>query len=160
MAAQRTGADWAKRAYEGTAVAYDDFTAHYEDEAWLAGLLAILARHGLHGSRLLDVGCGTGKSFMPMLSRGWKVTGCDISPSMLELAREKAGKAVRLETADMLTLPKFGKFDLVWALDDTINYLLSKDELRQALLGMRGNLAQAGLLLFDVNTLLAYRTFF
>jgi SAM-dependent methyltransferase len=142
------------------AVAYDDFTAHHEDEAWIADLLVALERRGLHGNRLLDVGCGTGKSFVPMLPRGWEVTGCDISPSMLALAREKAGEAVRLETADMLALPKFGEFDLVWALDDTVNYLLSSEELRLALTGMRENLAPHGLLLFDVNTLLAYRTFF
>lgn len=159
-AAPKTGAEWAKCAYEGTAVAYDDFTAHHEDEAWLADLLVLLKHHGLRGNRLLDVGCGTGKSFVPMLPLGWEVTGCDISPSMLELAREKAGEAARLEIADMLTLPKFGEFDLVWALDDTINYLLSTEELRQALAGMRQNLGRAGLLLFDVNTLLAYRTFF
>ncbi len=142
------------------AASYDDFTAHHEDEAWIADLLVALGDHGLSGNRLLDVGCGTGKSFVPMLSRGWEVTGCDISPSMLALAREKAGEAVRLETADMLALPKFGEFDLVWTLDDTANYLLSGEELRLALAGMRENLAPNGLLLFDVNTLLAYRTFF
>jgi SAM-dependent methyltransferase len=140
--------------------AYDDFTAHHQDEAWIADLLAALKCHGLQGNRLLDVGCGTGKSFVPMLPRGWEVTGCDISPSMLELAREKGGEAVRLEVADMLALPKFGEFDLVWALDDTLNYLLGAEELLRALTGMRENLVPSGLLLFDLNTLLAYRTFF
>jgi SAM-dependent methyltransferase len=142
------------------AVAYDDFTAHHEDEEWIADLLVALKRHGLSGNRLLDVGCGTGKSFVSMLPRGWEVTGCDISPAMLEIAREKAGEAVRLEVADVLALPKFGEFDLVWALDDTLNYLLGADELQQGLTGMRENLAPNGLLLFDLNTLLAYRTFF
>jgi SAM-dependent methyltransferase len=139
---------------------YDDFTAHHDYEGWIVDLLKVLERHGLRGRRLLDVGCGTGKSFMPMLPRGWEVTGCDISPAMLGLAREKAGEAVRLEVADMLELPRFGEFDLVWALDDAINYLLSPDELERALAAMRANLAPTGLLLFDVNELLAYRTFF
>lgn len=159
-AAPKTGAEWARNAYEGTAVAYDDFTAHHKDEEWIADLLAALKDHGLDGSRLLDVGCGTGKSFLPMLPRGWAITACDISPSMLERAREKASEAVRLEVADMLALPKFGSFDLVWALDDTINYLLSTEELERTLARMRENLARTGLLLFDVNTLRAYRTFF
>jgi SAM-dependent methyltransferase len=159
-AAPKTGAEWARRAYEGMAIAYDDFTAHHEDEEWIADLLVALNGHGLQGNRLLDVGCGTGKSFVPMLPRDWEVTGCDISPSMLELAREKASETVRLEVADVLALPKFGEFDLVWALDDTLNYLLSKEELRLALAGMRENLTPTGLLLFDLNTLLAYRTFF
>jgi SAM-dependent methyltransferase len=139
---------------------YDDFTAHHDYEGWLADLLEVLEQHGLRGQRLLDVGCGTGKSFMPMLPRGWEVTGCDISAAMLDLARKKAGEAVRLEVADMLELPRFGEFDLVWALDDAINYLLSPEELECALAGMRANLAPTGLLLFDANALLAYRTFF
>jgi SAM-dependent methyltransferase len=160
MLEARTGGEWARRAYEGTAPVYDDFTAHHNDDAWLADLLVALKPHGLQGHRLLDVGCGTGKSFVPMLARGWEITGCDISPSMLEVAREKAGDAVHLEVADMLALPKFGDFDLAWALDDTINYLLSAEELARALAGMRENLAPSGLLLFDVNTLLVYRTFF
>src|SRR6188472_1430141 len=155
-----TGGEWAERTYEAMAPVYDDFTAHHDYEGWLADLLEVLNRHGLAGKRLLDVGCGTGKSFMPMLPRGWEVTGCDISSAMLELAREKAGATVRLEVADMLELPRFGEFDLIWALDDAINYLLSPEELERALAGMRANLAPRGLLLFDVNELLAYRTFF
>src|SRR5262249_13250195 len=120
-----TGAEWAERAYEAMAPVYDDFTAHHDYEGWLTDLLAALERRGLKGRCLLDVACGTGKSFMPMLPRGWQVTGCDISPAMLALAVEKVGDAVRLEIADMLDLPSFGEFDLVWALDDAINYLLS-----------------------------------
>lgn len=155
-----TGGEWAQRTYEAMAPVYDDFTGHYESEAWIADLIEVLEGLGLTGKRLLDVGCGTGTSFLPMLKRGWKATGCDISPAMLELAREKAGDAVQLAVADMLDLPEFGEFDLVWALDDAINYLLSPAELRQALTGMRANLAPTGMLLFDVNELQAYRTFF
>jgi SAM-dependent methyltransferase len=155
-----TGGDWAQRTYEAMAPVYDDFTGHYESEEWIADLVKVLEQHGLQGKRLLDVGCGTGTSFLPMLAQGWEVTACDISPAMLELAREKAGEAVQLAIADMLELPRFGEFDLVWALDDAVNYLLSAEELERALAGMRGNLAPTGLLLFDVNELQAYRTFF
>jgi SAM-dependent methyltransferase len=159
-AAVQQGGRWAEQAYEAIAPVYDDFTAHHNHEAWLANVLPSLSRHGLSGKRLLDVGCGTGKSFLPMLARGWEITACDISPSMLELARAKAGDAVRLSVADMRRLPVLGEFDLVWALDDAVNYLLSGEELRQALQGMRANLAPGGLLTFDVNTLHAYRSFF
>jgi len=152
--------DWAERTYEAYAPVYDVFTAHYDYDGWLADLIVVLERYGLRGRRLLDVACGTGKSFLPMLGRAWRVTGCDISASMLDRARAKVGEEVRLLRADMRDLPKLGEFDLVWALDDAINYLLSAEELEQALTGMRENLAAGGLLLFDVNTLLAYRTFF
>lgn len=154
------GPQWAEIAYEAIAPVYDDFTSHYDYELWLASLLPQLERHGLSGRRLLDVGCGTGKSFLPMQERGWEVTACDISASMVEIAREKAGEAARLSVADMRELPAFGEFDLVWSLDDAVNYLLSVEELERALVGMRRNLAPGGLLMFDVNTLESYRSFF
>lgn len=155
-----SGSQLAAQAYEAIAPVYDDFTAHHDYQLWLGNLLPKARLHGLRGRRLLDVGCGTGKSFLPMLERGWEVTACDISPSMLALARAKTSGAVPLSVADMRKLPKFGEFDLVWALDDAVNYLLSAEELGDALRGMRANLAPGGLLMFDLNTLQSYRTFF
>jgi len=160
VSAVQSGSQWAEQAYEAIAPVYDDFTAHHDYELWMGNLLPKAYRHGLRGRRLLDVGCGTGKSFLPMLKRGWEVTACDISPSMLGLARAKAGDAAWLSVADMRKLPEFGEFDLVWALDDAVNYLLSGEELGEALSGMKANLAPDGLLMFDVNSLQAYRTFF
>jgi SAM-dependent methyltransferase len=152
---------WAEIAYEAIAPVYDDFTAHHDYELWLGNLLPKAEGHGLGGGgRLLDVGCGTGKSFIPMLERGWSVSACDISPAMVEIARAKVGAEAEVSVADMRRLPVFGEFDLVWALDDAVNYLLSGVELEQALSGMRRNLAAGGLVMFDVNTIHAYRTFF
>jgi len=151
---------WAEIAYEAIAPAYDDFTAHHNYDLWLGALMPKLEKHGIQGKRLLDVGCGTGKSFLPMLEQGWEVTACDISPAMVALAREKVGDRVELFVADMRELPVYGEFDVVFCLDDAVNYLLSIEELEQALAGMRSNLGPGGLLLFDVNTLETYRTFF
>lgn len=151
---------WAEIAYDAFAPVYDDFTAHHDYELWLGNLLPKLERHGLAGRRLLDVGCGTGKSFLPMLERGWQVSACDISAAMVELARAKVGDRVELSVADMRELPSFGEFDLVWCLDDAVNYLLDGEELERSLRGMQRNLAADGLLMFDLNTISAYRTFF
>jgi len=123
-------------------------------------MLRLGAAHGLRDGTALDVGCGTGKGFMPLLELGWQVTGADISPSMAELARAKAGPEVQIEVADMRELPAYGSFDLVLCLDDAINYLHSAAELGQALRGMAANLAPEGVLIFDSNTLTTYRTFF
>ena len=160
MARGSTDAGSAKFAYEALAAAYDDFTHGYQNDRWTGRLLDKAKELGLAGNRLLDVGCGTGKSFLPMLDRGWEVTACDVSPSMLELARAKVGEGPTLLVADMRDLPVFGEFDLVWALDDVMNYLLSNEELEAALSGMARNLTEKGILAFDLNTLLTYRTFF
>lgn len=147
-------------AYETCAVAYDDLTAHHDFGLWLSSLMPELRRHGLRGRRLLDIACGTGNSFMEMLAGDWEVTGCDISPAMIALARGKANGRARLLVADMRRLPTLGEFDLVWALTDPLNYLLDSDELAMAFEGMRRNLAPGGLVAFDLNTLRMYRTEF
>ncbi len=150
----------ARLTYEHVAPFYDAFTAHHDYERWLPRLVNAAEARGLRGRRLLDVGCGTGKSFLPLLRRGWEVTGCDLSSSMLARAGAKANGRVRLEVADMRSLPRFGRFDLVWCIDDAVNYMLDVDELVRCLCGLRGNLAPGGLVLFDLNTLRTYRTFY
>lgn len=152
--------DHAIDAYERTAPVYDELTAHHDYELWLGNLLAELERHGLAGDRLLDVACGTGKSFLPMLRRGWEVSAVDASAAMVSLAREKAGDAATLAVRDMRRLPRLGAFDLVWCLDDAVNYLLTPSELAAALGGFARNLRPGGLCLFDVNTMAMYESFF
>lgn len=147
-----------EHAYDRLAPVYDLLTGHYRHDPWLAAVERLAREHGLRGRRLLDVACGTGRSFLPMLERGYSVTACDASAGMLARARTCAGECARLHLADMRALPRLGCFDLITCLDDAVNHLLTEDELVAALGGMRDNLAEDGLLVFDVNTLAAYRT--
>lgn len=160
MAEEGRGGTWAEVAYEAIAPVYDDFTAHHDYGLWFGQLMPKVEAHGLRGDRLLDVACGTGKSFLPMIEKGWKVTACDISERMVARAGTKVGSEVELSVQDMRRLPVLGSFDLVFCLDDAINYLLSQGELEAALTHIAANMEPHALLLFDVNTLRTYRTFF
>lgn len=42
------------------------------------------------GEPALDVGCGTGRLLLPWLRAGLDVDGCDVSPDMIQLCRERA----------------------------------------------------------------------
>lgn len=44
----------------------------------------------LHGARVLDIGCGTGRFSIECAKRGASVTGIDFAPSMVEFSREVA----------------------------------------------------------------------
>jgi SAM-dependent methyltransferase len=147
--------------YKALAPIYDQLTAENNYEMWLGDvLLPELERHGLRQGAALDVGCGTGRAFEPLLDRGWKVRGSDLSAEMLDQARRKFGDAVQLDQADLRDLPAFGEFDLVLALNDVVNYLLEDGDLVKAFAGIRANLAPGGLLVFDANTLGLFRDAF
>jgi SAM-dependent methyltransferase len=150
----------ARETFEAFAPYYDEATAHHRYDEWTRTLEGLARAAGLSGRRLLDVGCGTGKSFLPFLERGYEVRACDLSPAMAALAAEKAAGRARVEVHDVRSLPTLGAFDLVCCLDDVVNYLDSEQELVDAFTSVRRNLAPGGVVVFDANTLWAYRTFF
>ena len=149
----------AEEAYARLAPFYDELTREHDYDTWTAHLEAAARWAGLTGARLLDAACGTGKSFMPFLRRGYVVTAFDLSPEMTELARAKAPHA-DVFTADLRTLGRIGEFDLITCLDDSLNYLTGNSDLDLALRALAGNLAPGGVLVFDLNTLSTYRTTF
>jgi len=152
--------DESELTYDLMARYYDGFTGHHDYDSWLDSLLPALQARGLAGRRLLDAGCGTGKSSIPMLDRGWEVTACDQSEQMLERLRTKAGDRIRIERRDLRTMPVLGEFDLILCLGDVLNYCAAAGRINSALDGLARNLAPGGLLLFDLNTVATYRTFY
>jgi SAM-dependent methyltransferase len=150
----------ARETFSSCAPFYDSLTAHHNYEDVADMVEDMLGRHGHPGRRMLDVACGTGKSFLPLARRGYDVTACDISPEMLEHARGKANSATQLVVADMRALPRLGAFDLVTCMDEPINYLLETEEVERTFASVADNLRPGGLFLFDLNTLRAFRTSF
>ena len=98
------------------------WAANYAPGGPLAGRLADLSAavgwYARTGSRVLDLGCGTGELARALAAAGLQVTGCDISPQMLlRAARDRDGCAgwVRLEP-DWRRLPfASAAFDVVVA---------------------------------------------
>src|SRR5436309_1151821 len=123
----------ALEAYDALAAHYDLLTARYDHARWWQALDERLRRYGWTGGRVLDVGCGTGRSLVPLLADGVEAVGCDLSAAMLRQARRRLGSRVPLHQADMRMLPDLGRFDLVLCLDDGINYLLTETDLHAAM---------------------------
>lgn len=47
----------------------------------------------VRGKTVVDLGCGTAENIVPLLDRGARVTGIDISPDLIELARQRMRNA-------------------------------------------------------------------
>lgn len=149
-----------KEAYDLLSTHYDELTEHHLYEEWFERLIPALEKEGLTGDRLLDLGCGTGKSTLPLLERGWHATAVDLSEGMLRQLERKAGDRVEILEADIADLTVLGEFDLVLSLGEAMNYCAAEGGFHGALDGVARNLAPTGLALFDLNTLHSYDTFF
>jgi len=80
----------------------------------------------LHGQRLLDAGCGTGALAIEAARRGAEVVAIDLSPTLVNLARERAPTdlgqgTIDFRSGDMLD-GSLGEFDHVVAMDSIIHY--------------------------------------
>lgn len=158
-------------AYDCYAPVYDACNAQNDYEMWLGeALLPELEKHGLSPGSALDLGCGTGRAFEPLLKRGWSLVGCDVSSGMLDIARRNFGSRVDLFNIDVRSLPTrrawpdgraSAGFDLVLMLNDVLNYLIEDGDLEKVFARVRSNLKDpSGLFIFDADTLALFQAAF
>jgi SAM-dependent methyltransferase len=107
------------------------------------------------GSRVLEIGCGTGRVLRALLETGAQVTGVDISAEMLDLARTKLADSpdsgqLRLLNHDFSSLPLYEIFDHIFVTFYTFNYLLTADEQLSFLRNVRKSLVPHGTVLLDL----------
>lgn len=101
------------------------------------------------GAKVLELGCGDGKTLAMLVSAGFKVTGIDISPSAITLARKKVGETkARLVVGDACSLPfRAGEFNVVVAVH--VFDHLTTTERKKAAAECKRVLKKNGLLLFQ-----------
>ncbi len=100
--------------------------------------------------QILDLGCGSGRHANEMSSRGYSVTGLDLSPTLLELAKQKSTDASnRFVMADMRRLPFCRVFDVVVSFFTTFGYFDSDAENIKTLLSIESVLRPGGVFMQD-----------
>ncbi|MBN1857006.1 MAG: class I SAM-dependent methyltransferase [Dehalococcoidia bacterium] len=107
-------------------------------------------------ARVLDLCCGTGQLAGELSERGYRVVGLDGSRQMLHYARKNA-PGVHLLQADARCFGLRSAFDVVLCTFDSLNHILSVDELEDVFRCVRASMRPGGLFLFDLNTETGYR---
>jgi SAM-dependent methyltransferase len=115
------------------------------------------ARH-----RLLDLCCGTGQLSLHFLDNGYQVTGIDLSPAMLEYARQNCAAYIvtgqaRFLQADAASYEVDNPVDLVISTFDALNHLPDLAALRGCFQSTFSALRPGGVFIFDLNTRLGLR---
>jgi SAM-dependent methyltransferase len=108
------------------------------------------------GARILDAGCGTGYLAAKLLARGFAVTGLDASREMIAHARRNVPGG-EFAAADLCEFRPAGRFDAAVSTFDTLNHILSGEDLARAVGNVAEALAPGGRFLFDVLLEEAYR---
>ncbi|MCL4465458.1 MAG: methyltransferase domain-containing protein [Chloroflexi bacterium] len=107
------------------------------------------------GSPILEIGCGTGRVVLPLARAGFRVTGVDISPAMLSIARQKVEQAkvaesVSLQQADARHLHLKVRFALAMIASNSFGLFVSHEDQLQVLHSARLALRPNGLLIIDM----------
>ena len=136
---------------------YDLLALHYDavtgDSATEAAFIhdIVERRHG-QAATLLDLACGTG-GITALLAGAYQVSGLDISPGMLALAREKLPGGTQLYLADMTSFRLNARFDVIVCAYQGLNHLLSLAAWQSCFDRACEHLNRGGLFVFDIATL-------
>lgn len=143
-------------AFDAYARCYDLLYRDKDYEAEAGFVHGQLRRHGLAGSRLLDLGCGTGAHAAGLVRQGCDVHGVDIAPAMLTQAQRRRDamqvkQAARLtfSLGDVRDVRLLGRFDAVLSLFHVVSYQIRDADLAAMMHTAAEHLQPGGLFLFD-----------
>ena len=102
------------------------------------------------GANILDLCCGTGQLARLLTNRGYRVTGIDGSEKMLEFARGNAPEAEFIN-ADARSFQQPDIYQAVISTFDSLNHVLTIEELTSVFRNVNNALRRDGLFFFDLN---------
>jgi SAM-dependent methyltransferase len=128
-----------------------DWDRDHKDDAWWKEEIEQYLRFVPAGGSILDLGCGPGHKSAFFASRGFAVTGVDLSSEMIALAKRDVPEAT-FEVLDMYELPLIGKsFDSVFACASLLH--IPKKDTLHILLSIAAVLASGGTCYVSVKAL-------
>ena len=140
------------KAYSVFAHIYDKMMDNIPYEEWKDYLLRMMYRYRVSPSAsIAELGCGTGTMTGLLAEEGFDVMGLDLSSDMLEEARAKYPDISFVE-ADMRDFKLPEKKDIIISLCDSINYVLTTEDLAKTFSSVRENLSEGGIFIFDLKT--------
>lgn len=103
-----------------------------------------------YGQPVLELACGTGRLTIPIAQQGYKITGLDVVPGMLNRARQKVGNLpIEWIEADARRFQLGRQFKVILA-GGFFQHLLERADQEAVLAHVRAHLAPDGVFAFNV----------
>ncbi len=141
--------------YSAIARVYDRLNAEIDYVGWADFLEKCFNRYLAKRPELvLDLACGTGSMTLELARRGYDMIGVDGSSDMLSEAFNRASGSphILFLQQDMRAFELYGTVGAVTCCLDSLNYLLTKEDLLACFRTVHNYLDPDGLFLFDMNT--------
>lgn len=131
-------------------------------------LLAVFREQtGRDATSVLDIACGPGYHARAFAQRGLRATGLDLRPEMVAFARDKdaaSGTHCTWLAADMRDFTLDAPVDLAFSMFDSVDALISDDDIVANMAAVARNLNPGGLYVLDYShprdsSLVGYRPF-
>ncbi len=109
---------------------------------------------------IVELGCGTGSFTLEMAKKGYDIMGIDLSPEMLDIARNKAaneGFDLMFLEQDMSELDLYCTAGTIVSVCDSVNYLTDPEDVITTFKLVNNFLFPKGIFIFDFNTVHKYR---
>lgn len=149
--------------YQEFAYLYDEFMDEIPYEKWCDNLYSILKDNGIEDGLICELGCGTGNMTELLSQLGYDLIGIDSSEDMLEVAREKLYELefdeeppILYLEQDMRSFELFGTVRAFVSVCDSMNYLLTEDDILKTLKLVNNYLDPDGLFIFDMKSAFFY----
>ena len=142
--------------YSDFASVYDVLTENVNYEKRAEYILKLFKKHGHIPQNMIDAACGTGSFSVMFAKSGINVIGVDFSEEMLCMAQNKAfseNLSIPFICQSLVNLNTGKKYDSAVCLLDSLNHIISEDDLQTAFLKISESLTDDGIFIFDVNTI-------
>ncbi len=133
---------------------YDELMTSSKYDKWNDLIKEQVKKYSIKGNAI-DLACGTGTISKMLLELDFNVVGVDKSKYMINLAKEKLkayNDKINFVISDLRTFNIPKKFDLAVSFYDSLNYLLSIDDLKKVFKKVYDHLNKGAYFIFDMNT--------
>lgn len=143
-------------AYEVISKIYDELMEEVDYNQWCDFMEKLFLERTPDIHHILELGCGSGIMTECLLNKGYEVVGVDTSEEMLFLAQERLqrfGNKVILMEQDIENMDfEIYEIDCIFSSNDTLNYILEEDKLKNLFSYLNRRLKKGGTFIFDISS--------